>query len=59
MTDCGRVVAKVTQDPFSPSPLLELAQLVLLLKQRVEALESTQRAMELRIATLENTEQER
>ena len=58
MTGCGRVLVKVTQDPLSPLPLLELAQLALLLKQRVEALESTQRAMEIRIATLERAQQE-
>ena len=58
-TDCGRTVARVAQDPLTPSPLLELAQLALLLKQRVEALEINQRAMEARITNLENAGQQR
>ena len=59
MTDCGRAVARITQDPLSPSPLFELAQLALMLKQRVETLEINERAMESRIAKLENASQER
>ncbi|HVX15609.1 MAG TPA: hypothetical protein VHC22_30770 [Pirellulales bacterium] len=59
MIDSSRVVARLTQDPLAPSPLYELAQLTLQLKQRVEALESTQRAMELRIAALESAKHER
>ena len=45
-----RVVARVIDDPLSPSPALELARLTLLLKQRVEALESQQQILAEQLA---------
>jgi hypothetical protein len=53
LAESVRVVARVIRDPLAPSPALELAQLTLLLKQRVEALESQQRLLEDRLAKLE------
>ncbi|MGH7136244.1 MAG: hypothetical protein ACREHD_10925, partial [Pirellulales bacterium] len=53
LAEVARVVARIVRDPLSPSPALELAQLTLLLKQRVEALETRQRALEERLARLE------
>lgn len=49
-------VARVVRDPLAPSPTLELAQLTLLLKQRVEALESQQQLLAERLAKLEKRE---
>jgi hypothetical protein len=53
LAESARVLARVIRDPLAPSPALELAQLTLLLKQRVEALESQQQSLEDRLARLE------